>query len=157
MKRGEIARFCDLAGVSAQTASGLRRRGVLKDETAEGMVREYIHHLREQAAGRVAGGSIDLAAERAKLAEAQRRRIERQEREAARELVQVDAVIEAWCRLVGNCRSRLLAIPSKLGSRLGAATESASLAAAIADELIFEALDELSGDGLPAAEGKAQA
>ena len=48
----------------------------LADSTLDDIRVAYIRSLREQAAGRAASGDLDLAAERAKLARAQRERIE---------------------------------------------------------------------------------
>lgn len=67
------AAFGGLVGISQQAVSESIRTGVLTpDGDCATWLREYCSHLREMAAGRAAGGDLDLAAERALLARAQR-------------------------------------------------------------------------------------
>lgn len=144
MKKGLLTEFAVRVGITRERAGQLRRAGHLTGETFDELLLAYCSHLREQAAGRQATGDIDLPTERALLAQAQRLKLEREAQVARRELVAADDVITAWTRLVGACRSRLLAIPSRMGSLHGAEV------AANVEMFVFEALDELSSDGLPA-------
>ena len=57
-------------------------------------------------------------------------------------------VIEAWQGQIANARARLLALPPKVaGQVLG--MESYVEVEQVIRDIIYEALDELTGDGLP--------
>lgn len=94
--------FGALVGVSQQAVAELQARGVLaKEMTGIQALHAYCSHLRETAAGRLASGDLDLAAERAALAKAQRERIELQNAVTRREQAPV-ALIEEVLAKVGS-------------------------------------------------------
>jgi phage terminase Nu1 subunit (DNA packaging protein) len=67
------AEFGNMVGISQQAVSQCVQSGVLTPGgDCAGWLREYCSNLREVAAGRAAGGSLDLATERALLAREQR-------------------------------------------------------------------------------------
>lgn len=69
--------FAELVGVSESAVSQWVADGVLKiGETLRTWILLYCSRLRAQAAGRGAGGPLDLAQERAALARAQRAEVE---------------------------------------------------------------------------------
>lgn len=99
------AAFGQLVGVSQQAIGNLVGRGVIDSSmTGQAMLHAYCSHLRETAAGRQAGGDLDLVAERAMLAKAQRERIEMQNGVTRGELAPVVLIEE---------------VLSKAGSRIG--------------------------------------
>ncbi len=77
---------------------------------------------------------------------AQRRKITLQTARLRGELVPKAQVAEVWSRLIGNCRSRLLSLPSKLAGSLRGQTEAAVIRDRIEAEIV-EALAELSDQG----------
>lgn len=94
--------FGDLVGISQQAVSDLLKRNVLAAGQASGWwLHAYCAHLREHAAGRAAGGELDLAAERAALARVQRERIEMQNAVTRRESAPV-ALLELAVATIGR-------------------------------------------------------
>lgn len=67
--RSTQAAFGSLVGISQPAVSDLVSRGILRDGESVGeWLKAYCGNLREQAAGRLASGDLDLATERAGLA-----------------------------------------------------------------------------------------
>lgn len=146
----ELARWL---GISARTVRELAAREIIpraergRYPLAEG-VAAYCRHLREQAAGRAdAHGGADLVAERAKLAAAQRRRIELQIAAEQRRLVDAEAVRARFIGMVTAAKNRLLAVPSKAKARIPTLTVAD---VEVLEGLVAEALEELAGDHAPA-------
>jgi len=71
----------------------------------------YIRHLREQAAGRLASGDLDLATERAGLAKAQRERVEMANAVTRRELAPTYLLEEILAAAGAKVAAILDAIP----------------------------------------------
>jgi phage terminase Nu1 subunit (DNA packaging protein) len=94
------------------------------------------------------GVVYDYETERARLTKAQADKTELEARELHGEMVRVDEVVEAWARMLGALRARMLALPSKAGPRARAAAGDEQAAEEIEAE-VLEALEELSDDGLP--------
>ncbi len=88
---------------------------------------------------------LDLTAERAALAKAQRIRIETEQAVRAGELVEVEAVAEQWSAQIHACRARLLALPHRLAPRLVNLDSQADIAAQLRRE-VHDALRELAGE-----------
>jgi len=142
-----------LLGVTARTVTELGRRGIIRRAgrgrwpLAES-IRLYCEHLRETAAGRAGadadGRPLDLAAERAKLARAQRERVELDNAVRRGELVEVEGIRGRYAGMVTAAKSKLLGVPSKAKGRLPhlVIEDIETL-----EELIHEALAELAGDG----------
>lgn len=144
--RGTQAEFGRLVGISQSAVSDLVRRDVLKPGATLGQwLLEYCGNLREVAAGRLASGGLDLVAERAALAKAQRERIELEMAERAATLVSADDVLHKWTNIIGNARGKLLALPVRLAS-VCAGQDAASIESA-SRTIIYEALTELSRGG----------
>lgn len=78
----------------------------------------YIRALREQAAGRAASGDLDLAAERAGLAKAQRERIEMQNAVTRKELAPVILIEEVLANAGSKVAGILDAIPGMIKRRV---------------------------------------
>ncbi|MBX7185024.1 MAG: hypothetical protein K1Y01_07750 [Vicinamibacteria bacterium] len=96
------------AGVFVPSIRGRGRAPAQFDGAA--IVAAYIAH-REQRRG-----TLDLAQERAALARAQREKLEREARLRAGELLEADAVEEAWAAIVDVHREALLGLAGDLVS-----------------------------------------
>lgn len=108
----------------------------------------YIRWLRERAAGREESGVEGLTNERIRLTRAQADKTQLEAAELRGEMVYVDDVIAAWGRMLIAMRSRLLAMPTKIGPRTRSSATDQQ-AAKIIEEEVIEALEELSDDGIP--------
>ena len=93
------AEFAQDVGISQQAVSELVRAGVLVEGAGEAeWLLAYCARLREQAAGRMSSGSLDLAQERAALAREQRIRMERINAIERREYAPVTALTDVLAR-----------------------------------------------------------
>jgi Phage DNA packaging protein Nu1. len=104
----------------------------------------YIRYLRVLARGKNTN-SGDLNEERTRLTKAQADRAELELQEKEGDLISSDVIKTIWCDYVSNTRSKLLALPSKLG-HLTQAAESYAEAEGIIKEAVYECLEELSED-----------
>jgi len=104
----------------------------------------YIRYLRVLARGKNTN-SGDLNEERTRLTKAQADRAELELQEKEGVLISSDVIKTIWSDYVANVRSKLLALPSKLG-HLTQAAESYAEAEAIIKEAVHECLEELSED-----------
>lgn len=115
----------------------------------------YVRRLREQAAGRASeDGDLDLVAERAALAKAQREKIELELAETRGELVRVQDVLDTWAGHIGTAKQALLGLPAKAAGQIAPPGKTAE-AEAVLRRLVKEALMELSESGSPRKRGKA--
>lgn len=89
--------------------------------------------------------SGDLNEERTRLTKAQADRAELELQEIEADLISTDTIKTIWSDYVSNVRSKLLALPSKLG-HLTQASETYAEAEAIIKEAVYECLEELSED-----------
>lgn len=121
-------------GISQPAVSDLLSRGVLTTgETAGEWLKEYCAHLRETAAGRMASGDLDLAAERARLAKEQADRVSMQNAVTRGELAPVYLIEEVLAKAGVRAGKILEAIPGMVKRRVPALTSSD--VNAIADEI----------------------
>lgn len=113
------AAFGALVGVSQQAIGSLVGRGIL-DTSVPGLqvLQTYCSHLREQAAGRAAGGDLDLAKERAGLAKEQRERIAMQNAVTRGELAPVALLEEVLSKAGAKIAGTLDAIPGAVKRRV---------------------------------------
>lgn len=110
--------FGALVGISQPAVAGLFKDGVLsKGMTGGQALQAYCSHLREIAAGRLAAGDLDLAEERAKLAKAQREKIELQNAVTRRELAPVGVLEQVLSNAAAKIAGVLDAIPGGLRRR----------------------------------------
>ena len=86
--------------------------------------------------------------EKVRLTAAQADLYELKSAELAGELIRRELVVEAWQQYVANARAKLLTIPTKSAGIVSHETETAVIEAIITD-LVYEALEELSNDGIP--------
>lgn len=87
-------------------------------------------------------------AERTRLTKAQADKTELEVAEFSGELVRADEVATAWGEKYAAARSRLLSWASKVATRVAPPGKVADVQA-LAQETVYEALNELAGDGLP--------
>lgn len=105
---GTYERFGELVGVGKSTVAELVERGIiLRGDTMHAWCLAYAGHLREVAAGRLAAGDLDLAAERARLAKEQADKIAMQNAVTRNELAPV-YLIEDVLAKAGAKASRIL-------------------------------------------------
>ena len=104
----------------------------------------YIRYLRARGKG-LHNNSTDLNEERTRLTKAQADRAELELQEKEADLISTDTIKTIWSDYVANVRSKLLALPSKLG-HLTQAAETYAEAEAIIKESVYECLEELSED-----------
>jgi phage terminase Nu1 subunit (DNA packaging protein) len=132
-------RVHDLINQNILQKSG-KRGGIDIDENRV----RYIRYLRSLGKGKSAA-SGDLNEERTRLTklQADKAELELQEKEA--DLISTDIVKSIWTDYVSNVRSKLLALPSKLG-HLTQAAETYAEAETLIKEAVYECLEELSED-----------
>ncbi len=87
-------------------------------------------------------GELDLQAERAALAKAQRLRLETDAAVRLGELLRTEDVTRDVGAMISNCRSRLLAIPGHVSQVLP--TADTARVVAVVREKVYEALAELA-------------
>lgn len=144
------------AELAEVTVNGLQAIGRSADPPPKGAggypPREYGQWLKRRhlrGVGVSSDGVVyDYETERARLTKAQADKTELEARELRGEMVMAEHVIESWSRMLGAVRARLLSLPSKVGPRARAAAGDEEAARVIEAE-VLEALEELSGDGLP--------
>ena len=108
-------------GVTQPAVSGLIARGILHvGDTAGNWLLAYCGHLRETAAGRVQsdGSSLDLSAERARLAAAQADKVEMENQLLRGEIVRVETLEAVLAQTGGKIKAQLEALPGSLKRRV---------------------------------------
>jgi len=149
------ARFGEVVGISQPAVSDLLSRGVLTEGAVAGVwLIEYCAHLREVAAGRLASGDLDLAAERARLAKEQADKIALQNAVTRRELAPVFLIEEVLAKAGAKVAGILDAIPGQVRRRMPAlpSGELDAIASEIAKARNIAAalsLDDLNADDQP--------
>ena len=94
------------------------------------------------------GGELDYTQERAKLTRLQAERVTLDLEQQRGKLLPLEMVISAWQGQVANARAKLLALPPKVASQV-LGMESYVETEHTIRGIIYEALDELAGDGVP--------
>ncbi|GGC90457.1 hypothetical protein [Chelatococcus reniformis] len=135
---------------SERTIRDLAQRGVLakvgRDRyDAPASVTAYIRHLREQPSARGSGsGDLNPEQERARKDRALADKTELQNAVTRGELVSAEDAEAAWVEMISIARSRLLAMPTKLGPALATMTTATEVQSAIEAE-VTAALEDLAG------------
>lgn len=126
--------LADVVGISQKRVSELFSRGIVDEAmTLQQAIAAYCAHLREIAAGRLAAGDLDLAAERAGLARAQREKIELQNAVTRRELAPLTLIEQVLGQAGSRVAAILEAVPGAIRRRNSALT--ADDLAVIAEEI----------------------
>ena len=94
-----------------------------------------------------AGGDLDYTQERAKLTRLQAAKATLELEQQRGNLIPLELVVVGWEGQIANCRAKFLALPSKVAAQAVGAdyVEIEQLFKIV----IYEALDELAGDGVP--------
>jgi len=113
------AEFAEIIGVSQARVSQMVADGLLiRGDTALEWISAYCDNLREIAAGRAAGGGLDLATERARLAAEQADRISMQNAQTRSELAPVSLIEQVLVNAASRIVGILDAIPGAVRRRL---------------------------------------
>ena len=136
-------------GINTATFKDFVARGVIEERergqyTYEECSKQYLAHLREIAAGRMTVDGLDLSAERARLAKEQADAKEMENMVERGELLYIDDIIKDFEEQLINCKTKLLAAPTKIAAEIHAARDVAEVQS-IMEEAVKDALSELVG------------
>lgn len=140
--------ICKLLDLTPQRINQLVNEGVIPRKERGRyelvpVVRSYISYLRQRAVkGDVTGGD-DYATHRARLTKAKADMAEMEREQMAARLLPADDVEKAWCDVVANMRTKLLAIPTNAAADTQAASNLAE-AKQVLKERVNDALAELA-------------
>ena len=140
------AELAEWLGLTANRVSALAREGVLprnpdKLFPLKAAVRAYADHARAGAQGRRVDS--ELAAEKLRLARATAEKAESANAKIRGELIAAADVEREWAGVLRGVRAAMLALPSRVGQRLGHLTPH-DIAAL--DREVRDALEELAND-----------
>jgi len=148
----ELAEHLDL---SPQSISDLVRKGVITIKKGRSPVNidacrvQYINHLRKNASHyKKSGTGGDIVEESTRLKKFQADKAELEVNQLEGKLIPASLVKDTWSSLVGNAYAKLLNIPTNLAHQLLAA-ENYNQTFDLIKNSLNEALEELSGNGLP--------
>ena len=130
--------------VSLTTLDNWRRKGCPHTKTGK-QVFFNIGTLKTWL-GNHSGGELDYTQERAKLTRLQAERVTLDLEQQRGKLLPLEMVILAWQGQIANARAKLLALPPKVAAQVLGMESYVEIEQAIRD-IIYEALDELAGDG----------
>lgn len=108
----------------------------------------YLNFLRRAAKHTKQDGTGDITEEKTKLVAAQAEERQLLVQKLKGELIDAEDVARVWGDYVGNVRSKLLALPSKLAHQI-LTIDNYGEAEQMIKELVHEALEELVNDGIP--------
>lgn len=136
-------------GVNVSTFKDFIARGIIEERergqyTYEECSKQYLSHLREMAAGRYTPDGLDLAAERARLAKEQADSKEMENMVERGELLYIEDVVSDFEEQLMNCKTKLLAAPTKVAAEAFAAKDVQEVQT-IFEQAVKDALSELVG------------
>jgi phage terminase Nu1 subunit (DNA packaging protein) len=132
--------------VSLTTLDDWRRKGCPHTKTGK-QVFFNIGTLKTWLDNRTSG-DLDYTQERAKLTKLQAEKVTLELEQQRGNLIPMELVIEGWQGQIANARAKLLALPPKAAAQT-AGMDSYVEVEHVIREIIYEALDELAGDGVP--------
>lgn len=142
--------------ISPQAVGNLVKNGIITVHKGRSPVdidfarREYLEHLRKtQNHYKKSGNSGDIVEESTRLKKFQADKAELEVNQLEGKLIPASLVRDTWSGLVGNAHAKFLNIPTNLAHQVLAA-EDYNQATDLIKNSIHEALEELSGDGIPA-------
>lgn len=148
----ELAEHLDL---SPQSISDLVRKGIITIKKGRSPVNidacrvQYINHLRKNASHyKKSGTGGDIVEESTRLKKFQADKAELEVNQLEGKLIPAQLVKDTWSDFVGNAKAKLLNIPNNLAHQV-LAVEDFSQAEDLIKKSIYEALEELSKNGLP--------
>ncbi len=136
-------------GINVATFKDFVARGIIEERdrgqyTLEECAKQYLNHLREIAAGRMTTDGLNLADERARLAKEQADAKEMENMVERGELLYMDDVIKDFEDQLMNCKTKLLATPTKIAAEVFASRDVQEVQE-LMEEAIKDALSELVG------------
>lgn len=136
-------------GINVATFKDFVARGIIEERdrgqyTLEECAKQYLSHLREIAAGRMTTDGLNLADERARLAKEQADAKEMENMVERGELLYMDDVIKDFEDQLMNCKTKLLATPTKIAAEVFASRDVQEVQE-LMEEAIKDALSELVG------------
>ena len=136
-------------GINVGTFKDFVARGIIEERdrgqyTLEECAKQYLSHLREIAAGRATADGLNLADERARLAKEQADAKEMENMVERGELLYMDDVIKDFEEQLMNCKTKLLATPTKIAAEVFASRDVQEVQE-LMEEAIKDALSELVG------------
>lgn len=142
-------------GMTPQSVSELVKNGVFTIKKGRSPVDidicriEYINHLRKNASHfKKSGSKGDIVAESTRLKKFQADKAELEVNQLEGKLIPATLVKDTWSDFVSNAKAKLLNIPNNLAHQVLAA-EDFNQAEDLIKKSIYEALEELSQNGLP--------
>lgn len=149
-----ISQLASITGLDRRTVSqrlekvdhtgGEKRGQAMTYDTKLALPAIYLSDLANEGESKL----LDAKLERARLDRAKRHLAETALHEKKGMLIPAETVQNYWGSMVGNCRARLLALPSKLAQRVAGVSDTNEINS-IAKALIHEALMELSIEAIP--------
>ena len=141
--------------ISPQAVGNLVKNGIITIRKGRSPVdidfarREYLEHLRKtQNHYKKSGNSGDIVEESTRLKKFQADKAELEVNQLEGKLIPASLVRDTWSGLVQNAHAKFLNIPTNLAHQVLAA-EDYNEASSLIKNSIYEALEELSGDGIP--------
>jgi phage terminase Nu1 subunit (DNA packaging protein) len=137
--------FC----VSVQALDGWFTAGCpVHERDANGRIKSLdLAAMAQWRIGRAEGSSA-YEVERTRLTKAQADKTELEVQELRGILVRVPSAAEHWRGMVARARAKLLSLPSRIAAAI-APPEKVAQCQDLAQGLVYEALAELAGDGIP--------
>tara|TARA_X000001382_G_scaffold88503_1_gene63283 strand:- start:1931 stop:2446 length:516 start_codon:yes stop_codon:yes gene_type:complete len=142
-------------GMTPQSVSELVKNGVFTIKKGRSPVDidicriEYINHLRKNANHyKKSGSKGDIVEESTRLKKFQADKAELEVNQLEGKLIPATLVKDTWSDFVSNAKAKLLNIPNNLAHQVLAA-EDFNQAEDLIKKSIYEALEELSQNGLP--------
>ena len=142
-------------GMTPQSVSELVKNGVFTIKQGRSPVDidvcriEYINHLRKNANHfKKNGKGGDIVEESTRLKKFQADKAELEVNQLEAKLIPAELVKSTWNTFVANAKAKLLNVPTNLAHQV-LAVEDFNAAEHLIKKSIYEALEELSGDGLP--------
>ena len=148
--KAELAKHLDLL---QQMISKLVKQGVLPVASGRQLVDidacrlAYINFLRRAAKFTKRDGTGDVQEERARLTKAQADERELMVAKLRGELIDADDVQRIWSEYIGNCRAKLLSLPTKAAHHV-LSVDNYAEAEQIIKDLVYEALEEMVEHGI---------
>jgi len=142
-------------GMTPQSLGELIKKGIITVKKGRSPIDldfsriEYINHLRKNANHfKKSGTSGDIVEETTRLKKFQADKAELEVNQLEGKLIPAQLVKDTWSDFVGNAKAKLLNIPNNLAHQI-LAVEDFSQAEDLIKKSIYEALEELSQNGLP--------
>ncbi|MCK5016531.1 MAG: hypothetical protein KAS32_05595 [Candidatus Peribacteraceae bacterium] len=147
-----VGQVAFILNISKRRVAQLVVEGVITKEARgkyelQTVIREYIAYLQTRQYGSTVL-PVDLHQEKIRLTTAQADEKELAVSQIRGELIPTPLVLETWQMLRGNTRAKFLSFPHKVAGEVATLTSVPEIEQLVRD-MVYEALEELSQDGLP--------